>query len=59
MAALAAFSTARPHRRKERIPPGPAALFAAEALRGNTTDTEPVVDLAVYAAAAQARRNLT
>jgi len=58
-AALAAFSTARPHRRKERIPPGPAALFAAEALRGNTTDTEPVVDLAVYAAAAQARRNLT
>jgi hypothetical protein len=58
-AALAAFSTARPHRRKERIPPGPAALFAAEALRGNTTDTESVVDLAVYAAAAQARRNLT
>ena len=58
-AALAAFTTAGPHRRKERIPPGPAALSAAEALRGNTTDAETVVDLSVYAAAAEARRNLT
>ncbi len=57
MAALAAFTTAKPHRRKERIPPGPTALFAAEVLRGNTTHTEPVVDLTVYAAAAAARRN--
>ena len=57
-AALAAFTTARPHRRKERIPPGPAALFAADILRGNTTHPEPVVDLTVYAAAAATRRNL-
>jgi hypothetical protein len=32
-AALAAFTTARPHRRKEGIPTGPTALTAAEALR--------------------------
>ena len=57
-AALAAFTTARPHRRKERIPPGPAALFAADILRGKTTQPEPVVDLTVYAAAAATRRNL-
>src|SRR5690349_11135745 len=29
-AAVAAFTTAPPHRRKQRIPPGPAALAAAE-----------------------------
>jgi hypothetical protein len=58
MAALAAFATAKPHRRKERIPAGPTALIAPEVLRGNTTNTEPVVDLTVYAAAAAARRNL-
>jgi transposase len=61
-AALAAFTTARPHRRKQRIPPGPAAQAAANVLRGNATPSgqdEPVIDLAVYAAAAAARRNLT
>ena len=57
-AALAAFTTAKPHRRKERIPPGPAARHAADVLRGSTTAPQPVVDLTVYAAAAAARRNL-
>ena len=57
-AALAAFTTTKPHRRKQRIPPGPAARHAADVLRG-ITDIEPaVVDLTVYAAAAAARRNL-
>ena len=32
-AAMAAFTTAAPHRRKQRIPPGPAARAAAAALR--------------------------
>ena len=32
-AAMAAASPAAPHRRKQRIPPGPAALAAADALR--------------------------
>jgi len=32
-AALAAFTDAAPHRRKQRIPPGPAARAAAAALR--------------------------
>ena len=32
-AAMAAFTTGAPHRRKQRIPPGPAARAAAEALR--------------------------
>ena len=32
-AALAAFTTDPPHRRKQRIPPGPAARAAADALR--------------------------
>ena len=57
-AALAAFTTAKPHRRKQRIPPGPAARHAAQVLRGATTTPDPVVDLTVYAAAAARRRNL-
>jgi hypothetical protein len=71
-AALAAFTTAAPHRRKQRIPPGPAARAAAAALRASdsapalsTPDTpageagaEVVVDLARYAAAAQGRNTL-
>jgi hypothetical protein len=56
-AALAAFTTARPHRRKQRIPPSPAAVAAADVLRGNHTH-QPVVDLTVYAAAAATRRIL-
>jgi hypothetical protein len=34
-AAMAAFTTAAPHRGKQRIPPGPAARAAAAALRAN------------------------
>ncbi|APE12768.1 helix-turn-helix domain-containing protein (plasmid) [Rhodococcus pyridinivorans] len=56
----------RPHRRKERIPPGPEALTAAAALRTNTTDRHPpsttprstVVDLAAYERAARGRNTL-
>ncbi|EKT78305.1 hypothetical protein WSS_A33500 [Rhodococcus opacus M213] len=33
----AAGSAGRPHRHKERIPPWPAAIAAAEALRCNTS----------------------
>jgi transposase len=69
-AVLAAFTNAPPHRRKQRIPPGPAAKAAAEQLRASpasrsassTPDTstsgEVVVDLAHYAAAAQGRNTL-
>lgn len=58
-AALAAFTTAHPHRRKVRIPPGPAALAAAAVLRGEPdSTTSTVTDLAAYAAAADRRRRL-
>lgn len=61
-AALAAFNTAAPHRSKRRIPPGPAARHAAEALRGNTQTPDPssasVIDLTQYAQAAARRRTL-
>jgi len=72
-AAMAAFTPAAPHRRKQRIPPGPAARAAAAALRArprpdtppSTPDTAPaqaggeaVVDLARYVAAAQGRNTL-
>jgi len=69
-AAMAAFTIATPHRRKQRIPPGPAAREAAAALRipadtapstpdaSSTAPTEVVVDLARYAAAAQGRNTL-
>jgi hypothetical protein len=60
---MAAASPAAPHRRKQRIPPGPAALAAAQALRtaaGQTTGpAEAVIDLARYAAAARGRNTLT
>ena len=64
-AAMAAASPAAPHRRKQRIPPGPAALAAADALRaaaGNDRQHpagEAVIDLARYAAAARGRNTLT
>jgi len=56
----------RPHRRKERIPPGQQALQAAEQLRHNTTTTEDtsvragpsVIDMSVYERAAQNRTQL-
>jgi transposase len=59
-AALAGFSSARPHRRKVRIPPGPAAQAAAAVLLGEPAAGRPapVIDLSVYAAAAQQRRRL-
>ena len=70
-AAKTAASTAAPHRRKQRIPPGPAALAAADALRGaagqkptapatvEPAAAEAVIDLARYAAAAHGRNTLT
>src|SRR3954469_15698165 len=58
-AALAAFSTAAPHRRKQRIPPGPAARAAADHLRERTTDPgQVVIDLAAYDRAARGRNTL-
>lgn len=67
-AAMAAATPQRPHRSKQRIPPGQAARAAADALRahrGGTTPTgssatggDVVIDLARYAAAAAARTTL-
>jgi hypothetical protein len=66
-AAMATAATGRPHRRKERIPPGPAAkTAAAQLLRSRdagTSHIEPatpptdstVIDLSVYERAAQKR----
>jgi transposase len=64
-AAMTAASPAAPHRRKQRIPPGAAALAAAGALRAATgramepATGEAVIDLARYAAAARGRNTLT
>jgi hypothetical protein len=60
-AAMAAFTTAAPHRRKQRIPPGPAALAAAAAITNVApTGTDgTVTDLTVYARAAHQRNTLT
>jgi transposase len=63
-AVLSAFTTAPPHRKKVRIPPGLAARAAAEQLRAGQTSpptptrSQAVIDLATYAAAAQTRRTL-
>jgi transposase len=66
-AAMAAASTGRPHRRKERIPPGPVAKAAAAQLiqlkdantvsiESSTSSTDPTItDLSVYERAAQKR----
>jgi hypothetical protein len=68
---MAAATSAAPHRSKVRIPPGPDAVAAADALRGNATSTSTgtdgalavdgavVIDLARYAAAAAGRNTLT
>ena len=64
---LAGHDTSRPHRRKERIPPGPAALAAAELLRARTqpddvataANADVVIDLAKYDRAANGRNTLT
>ena len=66
-AAMATAATGRPHRRKERIPPGPAATVAAAQLR-QLASTDPsviesltpstdstVIDLSAYERAAQKR----
>ena len=61
---LAGHDTSRPHRRKERIPPGPAALAAADVLRARqqpdaaATD-DVVIDLSKYDRAATGRNTLT
>ncbi|STX15468.1 hypothetical protein [Kocuria rosea] len=66
--AMKAATSAVPHRSKVRIPPGPDALAAAAALRGNTDlatvtgtveDRAVVIDLSRYAAAAIGRNTLT
>jgi transposase len=67
-AVLSAFTTAPPHRKKVRIPPGAASRAAAEQLRASHPDQpDPdrsivpglvVTDLAAYAAAAANRRTL-
>ncbi|QFS89144.1 Integrase core domain protein [Mycobacterium sp. THAF192] len=48
-AAMATATTARPHRRKERIPPGPAAKAAAARLRQLTAHDSPGIDTAASA----------
>jgi hypothetical protein len=70
-AAMSAASTARPHRRKERIPPGSEALAAANALRSNRSSASSnadsasaaaggdLIDLAAYERAAHGRNTLT
>ncbi len=56
--ALASAPPGRPHRRKERIPPGPVALRAAAALTGTEQPTTTVIDLAAYEQAAKNRNTL-
>jgi hypothetical protein len=63
LAMAIAASGGRAHRRKERIPPGVAALAAAEALRINTSHTNQpptttVIDLSTYERAARGRNTL-
>jgi transposase len=60
--AMAASTTERPHRRKERRPPSPAALAQAATLRACSPAGEQdhvIVDLAAYAAAAAGRNTLS
>ncbi|MCH5645696.1 MULTISPECIES: IS21 family transposase [unclassified Gordonia (in: high G+C Gram-positive bacteria)] len=64
LAQASASSSRRPHRRKERIPPGDTAREAADALRHNSTDSSTtdaaasVIDMSVYERAAQNRTHL-
>ena len=57
----AAAVTRGPHRRKERIPPGPTAQAAAATLRGEQPDlfTSTVTDLTAYERAARGRNTLS
>lgn len=57
--ALKAFTDAAPHRSKQRIPPGPAALAAAHLAGGDPAPGGTVIDLARYAQAANGRNTLT
>lgn len=56
--ALASAPPGRPHRRKERIPPGPAALRAAQVLAGTGEPVTTVISLAAYEQAAKNRNTL-
>lgn len=57
---LGLFDSGRPHRRKQRIPPGEAARAAAAVLRGQQTASggDVVIDLSRWADAAAARTTL-
>jgi transposase len=58
-AAMASAPPGRPHRRKERIPPGSTALAAAAVLRGSpAAPLSTVIDLAAYEQAAKNRNTL-
>ena len=62
LAAMAAATSLPPHRRKQRIPPGPTALAAAAVIAGTTHQNcadGTVVDLSAYAKAANGRNTLT
>lgn len=56
--ALASAPPGRPHRRKERIPPGSAALRAAQVLTGTGQPISTVIDLVAYEQAAKNRNTL-
>ena len=63
LAAMNASTSLPPHRRKQRIAPGPAARAAAAAITGTNTNKDcaddRVVDLSAYAKAAKGRNTLT
>ena len=56
--AMASAPPGRPHRRKERIPPGSAAQRAAAALTGAAEQPSTVISLAAYEQAAKNRNTL-
>lgn len=56
--ALASAPPGRPHRKKERIPPGANARAAAAELAGTPTPTTTVINLAAYEQAAKNRNTL-
>jgi transposase len=56
--ALASAPPGRPHRRKERIPPGAAARRAAAVLTGTAEPISTVISLAAYEQAAKNRNTL-
>jgi hypothetical protein len=56
--AMASAPPGRPHRRKERIPPGAAALRAAAELTGTGQPVSTAISLAAYEQAAKNRNTL-